>query len=198
MYRSMSSGQAQGNQAQNSGARRRQANHQGNLLINLASGVLPESSDHRGPHSTMSIIPRDHLGTTLAGLLFFSGFFQTTYIAKCLPGHTSVAHHAYPTTGRAYVVIRIHDGPKNTIYSLRVHTILGSAYYISPPARGAEPSTPLLLQRNSSTLYPKTRVAPVGTYQWVNHFSTAVSFWGQLGTNYLEFEWFVPKTGLEF
>ena len=29
-------------------------------------------------------------------------------------------------------------------------------------------------------------------------FRTAVSFWGQLGTNYLEFECLVPKTGLEF
>ena len=27
---------------------------------------------------------------------------------------------------------------------------------------------------------------------------TAVSFWGQLGENYLEFECLVPKTGLEF
>ena len=32
----------------------------------------------------------------------------------------------------------------------------------------------------------------------VNPFRTAVSFWGQLGANYLEFEWLVPKTGLEF
>ena len=32
----------------------------------------------------------------------------------------------------------------------------------------------------------------------LNPISTAVSFWGQLGTNYLEFERFVPKTGLEF
>ena len=29
-------------------------------------------------------------------------------------------------------------------------------------------------------------------------FSTAVSFRGHLGANYLEFEWFVPKTRLEF
>ena len=29
-------------------------------------------------------------------------------------------------------------------------------------------------------------------------FRTAVSFWGQFGTNYLEFDWCVPKTGLEF
>ena len=27
---------------------------------------------------------------------------------------------------------------------------------------------------------------------------TAVSFWGQLGANYLELEWFVPETGMEF
>ena len=27
---------------------------------------------------------------------------------------------------------------------------------------------------------------------------TAVSFWGQSGINYLEFECLVPKTGLEF
>ena len=26
----------------------------------------------------------------------------------------------------------------------------------------------------------------------------SVPFWGQLGTNYLKFEWFVPKTGLRF
>ena len=32
----------------------------------------------------------------------------------------------------------------------------------------------------------------------INPFSTAVSFWGQLGTYYLEFELFAPKTGLEF
>ena len=32
----------------------------------------------------------------------------------------------------------------------------------------------------------------------MNPFRTAVSFLGQLGTNYLEFEWLVPKTGLEF
>ena len=32
----------------------------------------------------------------------------------------------------------------------------------------------------------------------LNPFRTAVSFWGQLGTNYLEFECLVPKTGLEF
>ena len=32
----------------------------------------------------------------------------------------------------------------------------------------------------------------------VNPFRTAVSFWGQFGTNYLEFDWCVPKTGLEF
>ena len=31
-----------------------------------------------------------------------------------------------------------------------------------------------------------------------NPFRTAVSFWGQLETNYLGFEWLVPKTGLEF
>ena len=30
-----------------------------------------------------------------------------------------------------------------------------------------------------------------------NPFRTAVSFSGQLGKNYLEFEWIVPKTGLE-
>ena len=32
----------------------------------------------------------------------------------------------------------------------------------------------------------------------LNPFRTAVSFWGQLGTNDLEFDWCVPKTGLEF
>ena len=32
----------------------------------------------------------------------------------------------------------------------------------------------------------------------INPFRTAVSSWGQLGTNYLEFECLVPKTGLEF
>ena len=32
----------------------------------------------------------------------------------------------------------------------------------------------------------------------INPFRTAVSFWGQLGTNYLEFECLVPKTVLEF
>ena len=32
----------------------------------------------------------------------------------------------------------------------------------------------------------------------LNPFRTAVSFWGQLGANYLELEWFVPKTGMEF
>ena len=31
-----------------------------------------------------------------------------------------------------------------------------------------------------------------------NPFRAAVSFWGQLGANYLEFDWLVPKTGLEF
>ena len=31
-----------------------------------------------------------------------------------------------------------------------------------------------------------------------NPFRTAVSFWGQFGTNYLGFDWCVPKTGLEF
>ena len=29
----------------------------------------------------------------------------------------------------------------------------------------------------------------------LNPFRTAVSFWGQLGTYYSEFEWFVPTTG---
>ena len=33
---------------------------------------------------------------------------------------------------------------------------------------------------------------------YIDPFSTANSFWGLLGTNYLEFEWFVPRTGLEF
>ena len=32
----------------------------------------------------------------------------------------------------------------------------------------------------------------------LNPFRTAVSFWGQSGTNYLEFECLVPKTGLDF
>ena len=32
----------------------------------------------------------------------------------------------------------------------------------------------------------------------LNPFRTAVRFWGQLGTKYLEFEWFAPKTGLQF
>ena len=32
----------------------------------------------------------------------------------------------------------------------------------------------------------------------LNPFRTAVSLWGQLGKKYLEFEWIVPKTGLEF
>ena len=32
---------------------------------------------------------------------------------------------------------------------------------------------------------------------FMNPFRTAVSFWGQLGNKYLEFEWIVPKTGLE-
>ena len=32
----------------------------------------------------------------------------------------------------------------------------------------------------------------------IHPFRTAVSFWGQLGTIYLEFEWIAPKTGLEF
>ena len=36
------------------------------------------------------------------------------------------------------------------------------------------------------------------TFTTLNPFSAAVSFWGQLGTNYFKFEWFVPKTGLEF
>ena len=36
------------------------------------------------------------------------------------------------------------------------------------------------------------------TFRAFNPFRTAVSFWGQLGTNYLEFECLVPKTGLEF
>ena len=31
-----------------------------------------------------------------------------------------------------------------------------------------------------------------------NPFSTAVSFWGQYRIIYLEFEWFVPTTGLKF
>ena len=31
----------------------------------------------------------------------------------------------------------------------------------------------------------------------INTFRTAVSFWGQLGKHYLEFEWIPPKTGLE-
>ena len=39
---------------------------------------------------------------------------------------------------------------------------------------------------------------PVIKTKALNPFRTAVSFWGQLGTNYLEFEWFVPKTGMEF
>ena len=33
---------------------------------------------------------------------------------------------------------------------------------------------------------------------YINPFRTAVSFWGQLGTNYLEFGCLVPETGLEF
>ena len=32
----------------------------------------------------------------------------------------------------------------------------------------------------------------------LNPFRTAVSLWEQLGTNYLEFRWCFPKTGLEF
>ena len=32
----------------------------------------------------------------------------------------------------------------------------------------------------------------------INPFRTAVSFRGQLGANNLEFEWFAPKTGMEF
>ena len=32
----------------------------------------------------------------------------------------------------------------------------------------------------------------------LNPFTTAVLFSGQLGKNYLEFVWFVPKTGPEF
>ena len=32
----------------------------------------------------------------------------------------------------------------------------------------------------------------------LSRFRTAVSFPGQLGTKYLEFEWFAPKTGPEF
>ena len=32
----------------------------------------------------------------------------------------------------------------------------------------------------------------------VNPLRTAVPFWGYLGANYLKFEWFVPKMGLQF
>ena len=32
----------------------------------------------------------------------------------------------------------------------------------------------------------------------INPFRTAVTLWGQLRASYLEFEWFVPKTGLRF
>ena len=31
----------------------------------------------------------------------------------------------------------------------------------------------------------------------IDLFWTAVPLWGQLGTNYLEFDWFVPETGLQ-
>ena len=33
---------------------------------------------------------------------------------------------------------------------------------------------------------------------YLNPLRTAVPFWGQFGTNYLELDWWVPKTGLEF
>ena len=45
------------------------------------------------------------------------------------------------------------------------------------------------------------KTSPKDTVERRNHlnpFRTAVWFWGQLGANYMEFEWFVPKTGLEF
>ena len=32
----------------------------------------------------------------------------------------------------------------------------------------------------------------------IHPFRTAVSFWGRLGTNYLELDCLVPETGLEF
>ena len=32
----------------------------------------------------------------------------------------------------------------------------------------------------------------------LNPFRTAVPFWGQLGTNNLELDWFVPSTGLQY
>ena len=37
-----------------------------------------------------------------------------------------------------------------------------------------------------------------GVLLTLNPFRTAVSFWGQFGTNCLEFDWCAPKTGLEF
>ena len=41
-------------------------------------------------------------------------------------------------------------------------------------------------------------ISPAPADCFLNPFRTAVSFWGHLGINYLEFECLVPKTELEF
>lgn len=61
-------------------------------------------------------------------------------------------------------------GPK-IIYIPCVNTrYFGSAYYISPPVRGAETSTLLLLQEVSHTEFkhfvPQNELAPIGAHQW--------------------------------
>ena len=55
------------------------------------------------------------------------------------------------------------------------------------------------------SLFPRRKKLRLGSIQpgsstlsCLGGFRTVVSFWGQLRTNYLEFEWLVPKTGLQF
>ena len=71
------------------------------------------------------------------------------------------------------------------------------------------PARRLLSQENrSNATYGSRAVLAAGSViastlkravSWMkNPFRAAVPFWGHLGINYLEFEWFVPKTGLRF
>ena len=51
---------------------------------------------------------------------------------------------------------------------------------------------------NSRPLFPLVCVRGLHTHVYLNPFRTAVLFWGQWETHCLEFEWLVPKAGLEF
>ena len=69
----------------------------------------------------------------------------------------------------------------------------------SPFPVSALPSTPLVkFKVGAFVSLAIEQVLLVAALTCVNPFRAAVSFWGQFGTNYLEFDWRVPRTGLEF